>query len=44
MNAVVPVYIAMAVYFIVLSVIIAIQLRKPLVKTEAEKIKHKKKK
>lgn len=44
MNAVVPVYIAMAVYFIVLAIVISVQLRKPLIKTEAEKIKHKKKK
>ena len=43
-NAVIPVYILMAVYFIVLSIITAVQLRKPLVKSEAEKIQHKKKK
>lgn len=44
MNAVIPVYILMAVYFIVLSIVTAIQLRKPLVKSESEKIQHKKKK
>ncbi|MBE7036297.1 MAG: hypothetical protein E7403_03275 [Ruminococcaceae bacterium] len=43
-NAVIPVYVAMAVYFIVLAIITGIQLKKPLVKTENEKIKHKKKK
>ncbi|MBQ4517736.1 MAG: hypothetical protein II997_04015 [Clostridia bacterium] len=44
MTAVIPVYILMAVYFIVLSIVTAIQLRKPLVKSESEKIQHKKKK
>ncbi|MBR5236222.1 MAG: hypothetical protein IKW06_02460 [Clostridia bacterium] len=34
--AVISVYIAMAVYFIVLSIITSIQLRKPTIKSEAE--------
>ncbi len=43
-RAVIVVYIAMAVYFIVLSIITSIQLRKPLIKSDAEKIVHSKKK
>ncbi len=43
-KAVITVYIAMAVYFIVLTIITATQLKKPLVKSDAEKIVHSKKK
>lgn len=47
-RAVIAVYIAMAAYFIVLAIITGIMLRKPLIKTEAEKanqmMKSKKKK
>jgi len=42
-RAVVTVYIAMAVYFIVLAIITAIMLRKPLIKDESKKIVHVKK-
>jgi len=42
-KAVATVYILMALYFIVLSIITAIQLRKPLVKSADKKIVHKKK-
>ncbi len=36
-------YIAMAVYFIVMAIIIGIQVRKPLIKDESKKIVHAKK-
>ncbi len=41
--AVITVYIAMAVYFIVLAIITAIMLRKPLIKDPSKKIVHTKK-
>ena len=43
-RVVIGLYIAMAVYFIVLAVITGIQLRKPTIKKESEKIVHSKKK
>ncbi|MBE7022597.1 MAG: hypothetical protein E7414_05230 [Ruminococcaceae bacterium] len=39
-RAVIAVYIAMAAYFIVMAIITGIMLRKPLIKTESEKITH----
>lgn len=42
-TAVISVYIAMAVYFIVMAIITAVQLHKPTVKSEAEKAAHAKK-
>ncbi|MBR7163989.1 MAG: hypothetical protein IKD21_03375 [Clostridia bacterium] len=41
--AVITVYVAMAVYFIVMAIITAVMLRKPLVKSESQKIVHAKK-
>jgi len=43
-RAVIGLYVAMAVYFIVMAIITGIQLRKPVVKKESEKIVHSKKK
>ncbi len=43
-TAVITVYISMAVYFIVLSVITAVMMKRPLEKTEKAEIKHAKKK
>jgi len=42
--AVITVYIAMAIYFIVLAIITGVMLRKPLIKTESAQIVHAKKK
>ncbi len=42
-TAVIATYIAMAIYFIVLSVVIGIQLRKPIAKDPGKKIVHAKK-
>ncbi len=42
-KAVIAVYIAMAVYFIILAIVTAIMLRKPLIKDESKKIVHAKK-
>ncbi len=42
-NAVIAVYLAMAVYFIVMAIITAVMLRKPLVKDPSKKIVHAKK-
>lgn len=42
-KAVIAVYIAMAIYFIVLAIVTAIMLRKPLIKDESKKIVHAKK-
>ncbi|MBR6728557.1 MAG: hypothetical protein IKL80_00210 [Clostridia bacterium] len=42
--AVIAVYLAMAVYFIVLAIITGVMLRKPVIKAEADKIVHAKSK
>ncbi len=43
-KAVILVYLAMVVYFVVLAIITSIQMAKPIIKSDAEKIVHGKKK